>query len=134
MTGLTRRAIEAAMRKVDGGSHARSPYATLACPASRSPVGKTRRGGVRFKLPCRADGPGLAAAGRTTAAAVVVIGSGPAATSAVAAACGSRRRVHLPRSARVARAGLAGRVPAGLPGSWLRPLLPLARGRGGDPP
>ncbi|MEX2505113.1 MAG: hypothetical protein WD378_09695 [Egicoccus sp.] len=85
-------------------------------------------------LVCRADAPGLTAAGRTTAAAVVVVGSGPAARSAVQQACGPRRRVHLPRSARVARAGLQGRVPAGLPGSWLRPLVPLTRGPGGAPP
>lgn len=85
-------------------------------------------------LVCRADAPGLAAAGRTTAAAVVVIGSGPASRAAVQQACGPRRRVHLPRSARVARAGLQGRVPAGLPGSWLRPLVPLTRESGGAPP
>ena len=85
-------------------------------------------------LVCRADAPGLTAAGRTTAAAVVVVGSGPAARSAVQQVCGPRRRVHLPRSARVARAGLHGRVPAGLPGSWLRPLVPLTRGPAGAPP
>lgn len=85
-------------------------------------------------LVCRADAPGITAVGRTTAAAVVVVGSGPAARSAVQQACGPRRRVHLPRSARVARAGLQGRVPAGLPGSWLRPLLPLTRGPDGAPP
>ncbi|MFA9444139.1 hypothetical protein [Egicoccus sp. AB-alg6-2] len=85
-------------------------------------------------LVLRADTAGLAAAGRTTAAAVVVIGKGPAPCAAVAEACGPRRRVHLPRSARVARAGLCGRVPAGLPGSWLRPMLPLTRARAGDPP
>jgi len=85
-------------------------------------------------LVCRADTAGLAAARATTAAAVVVIGAGPATRQAVQEACGPRRRVHLPRSARVARAGLLGRVPAGLPGSWLRPLLPLTRRDGADPP
>ncbi|MFA9432386.1 hypothetical protein [Egicoccus sp. AB-alg2] len=85
-------------------------------------------------LVCRADTAGLAAARATTAAAVVVIGVGPAPRQAVQEACGPRRRVHLPRSARVARAGLLGRVPAGLPGSWLRPLLPLTRRAGTDPP
>ncbi|GGI07696.1 hypothetical protein [Egicoccus halophilus] len=85
-------------------------------------------------LVTRPDAAGLTAARRTTAAVVVVVGNGPAPRAAVQEACGARRRVHLPRSARVARAGLLGRVPAGLPGSWLRPLIGLTHVRGGDPP
>lgn len=84
-------------------------------------------------LVCRSDAAGLTAASRTTAAAVVVVGSGPAARAAVHQACGPRRPLHLPRSARVARAGLQGRVPAGLPGSWLRPLVPLTRDTAAPP-
>jgi hypothetical protein len=77
-------------------------------------------------LVCRADAAGLDAASATTAAAVVVIGDGPASRSAVRRACGGRRWLSLPRSARVARAGLHRRVPTALPGSWLRRLQPLA--------
>jgi hypothetical protein len=84
-------------------------------------------------LVCRADHAGLAAAATTTAGAVVVVAGGPAPRRALDEACGARRQVHLPRSARVARAGLRGRVPAGLPGSWLRPLLPLVPRSGPDP-
>jgi hypothetical protein len=76
-------------------------------------------------LVCRADAAGLDAATATTAAAVVVVGEGPASAGAVRAACRSRQQVVLPRSARVARAGLHRRVPTALPGAWLRLLAPL---------
>jgi hypothetical protein len=76
-------------------------------------------------LVCRPDAAGLDAASRTTAAAVVMVGDGPASTAAVRRACGHRRHLSLPRSARVARAGLHRRVPTSLPGSWLRSLSPL---------
>jgi hypothetical protein len=76
-------------------------------------------------LVCRADAAGLEAAAATTAAAVVVVGDGPASAAAVRRACGGRRRLALPRSARVERAGLHRRVPGALPGSWLRALRPL---------
>jgi hypothetical protein len=76
-------------------------------------------------LVCRPDAAGLDAAAATTAAVVVVVGDGPAPASAVRRACGGRRRLTLPRSARVERAGLHGRVPAALPGRWLRVLWPL---------
>jgi hypothetical protein len=79
-------------------------------------------------LVCRPDAAGLDAAAGTTAAAVVVVGEGPATSTAVDRACGHRRRVVLPASARVARAGLHRRVPASLPGSWLRGLRPLIPG------
>jgi hypothetical protein len=87
-------------------------------------------------LVCRPDAAGLDAASTTTAAAVVMVGEGPASMGAVRRACGDRRWLSLPRSARVARAGLQRRVPTALPGSWLRLLRPLApvggeRGRPG---
>jgi hypothetical protein len=76
-------------------------------------------------LVCRADAAGLDAAAATTAAAVVVVGDGPASPAAVRRACGGRRRLTLPRSARVERAGLHRRVPGALPGRWLHALWPL---------
>jgi hypothetical protein len=79
-------------------------------------------------LVCRPDAAGLAAVQATTAAAVVVIGDGPATHRALLAAAGGRRLLRLPWSARVARAGATGRLPAGLPGSWVRRLRPLVTG------
>lgn len=79
-------------------------------------------------LVCRPDAAGLAAMRTTTAAVVVVVGEGPAPHRAVLAAAGGRRLLRLPWSARVARAGAMGRLPAGLPGSWLRRLQPLLTG------
>lgn len=77
-------------------------------------------------LVVRRDAAGLAALERTPAAAVVVIDEGPATPHACRAAAGERPCVELPRSVRVARAGLEGRVPGGLPGAWLRRLVTLA--------
>lgn len=75
---------------------------------------------------CRPDAAALAVPPVTTAAAVVLVGDGPARPRDLLRAADGRRGVRLPWSARVARAGLAGRVPAGLPGAWLRRLVPLA--------
>jgi hypothetical protein len=76
-------------------------------------------------LVLRPDAAGLAALERTSAAAVVVTGAGPVPTRALAAAVGGRRRVDAPWSHRVARAALVGRVPAALPGSYVRALAGL---------
>lgn len=76
-------------------------------------------------LVLRPDAAGVAALERTSAAAVVVVGDGPVAPHALSAAVGGRRRVDLPWSHRIARAGLVGRVPAALPGRAVRALLPL---------
>lgn len=77
-------------------------------------------------LVARPDAAGVAALARTTAAVVVVVGQGAASPRAVTEAIGGRRRLDLPWSVRVGRAGLVGRVPASLPGSFVRALLPLA--------
>jgi hypothetical protein len=53
---------------------------------------------------------------------VVVNGDRPLAAADVRGLLGRPPVAHLPWSARVARAGVAGRVPAGLPGRWLRHL------------
>ena len=76
-------------------------------------------------LVCRPDAAGLAGIGETAAAAIVVNGTGSVRPAALVRACAPRRPVVLPWSARVAQAGLHGRVPAGLPGAWLRRLAPV---------
>lgn len=76
-------------------------------------------------LVCRPDAAGLAALRATTAAAVLLTGEGPADRRELRKAAAGRRVIGLPWSARVARAGFLGRVPAGLPGAWLQRLLPL---------
>ena len=84
-------------------------------------------------LVCRPDAPALEMLAITTAAAVVLMGEGAAAPKELRRAAAGRRGILLPWSARVARAGYAGRVPAGLPGTWLkrlRPLLPDEIGAG----
>lgn len=74
---------------------------------------------------CRPDAAALEGLVSTTAAVVVLVGSGPVTPRDLARVTGSRRGIHLPWSARVARAGRYRRVPAGLPGAWLRRLAPL---------
>ncbi len=53
---------------------------------------------------------------------VIVVGDGPLDQLAVRRRLGRAPIAWLPQSARVARAGLAGTVPSGLPGSWLKIL------------
>lgn len=62
--------------------------------------------------------------------AVVVVGDGALPLRAVHRLGRGTRLVRLPWSARVARAGLRGRVPAGLPGTTLELLRPLLRRSG----
>lgn len=79
-------------------------------------------------LVCTRDRSGLDAVHVTTAAVVVVVDRGPISPPAwQRATAGSARQVVVEASARVARAGLARRVPGSLPGRWLAPLRPLAR-------
>lgn len=77
-------------------------------------------------LVCRPDAAAMAVLPTTTAGAVVIVGEGPARLARLRDAAAGRRPVLLPWSVRVARAGLTNRVPAGLPGAWLRRLAPLA--------
>lgn len=53
---------------------------------------------------------------------VVVVGERPLSGRACRGILSSSLLAHLPTSARVARAGLLGRVPTALPGGWLRAL------------
>jgi hypothetical protein len=82
-------------------------------------------------LVCRPDAHGVAALATTTAAAAVVVGSGPVADRELSVAAGPRRTIRVPWSARVARAAVVGRVPAALPGRFVRSLRPLVPS--GDP-
>jgi hypothetical protein len=78
-------------------------------------------------LVCRRDAAALQMLSVTTAGMIVVVGDGPASTRALRRAAAGRPGIVLPHSARVARAGLLGRVPAGLPGAFverLRDVLP----------
>lgn len=61
------------------------------------------------------------------AAPVVVVGDRPLDRAGVRRVLGRDPAWVLPWSARVARAGLSGRVPSALPGAWLRRLRPLAQ-------
>lgn len=82
-------------------------------------------------LVLRRDAAGVAALERSPAAVAVVLDDGCAPTGAITGAAGGRPAIVVPRSARVARAGLLQRVPAALPGSYLRPLRPLVAPEGG---
>lgn len=73
-------------------------------------------------LVLRRDAAGLSALVATTAGTVVCSDAGVARPRALRKAAGGRRIVVVDWSVRVARAGLARRVPAGLPGTWLRSL------------
>lgn len=70
----------------------------------------------------RPDASALDVVPVTTASTVIVVGSGPVAPRQIAEVAAGRRGVAVPTSNRVARAGFERRVPAGLPGAWLRRL------------
>jgi hypothetical protein len=53
---------------------------------------------------------------------VVIVGDQPLGPREARRVLGAPPLAHLRASARVARAGLVGRVPAALPGAWLREL------------
>lgn len=79
-------------------------------------------------LVVRRDPAGLAAVADTVAGTVVVTDSGIVPMRTIREAAGGRRVVVLPWSVRVARAAALGRVPASLPGSWLRTLAVATNG------
>lgn len=76
-------------------------------------------------LVCRPDAAGLAALQVTPAAAIVLVGDGAVPGRVLTSAASGRPVLRVPWSARVARAGATGRVPAGLPGNWVASLRPL---------
>lgn len=78
-------------------------------------------------LVLRRDGAGLRALAASAAGTAVVVDHGPGHPRDLVEAAAGRRVISVPYSARVARAGLARRVPAGIPGAWLRLLAPVAR-------
>lgn len=78
-------------------------------------------------LVVRPDRQGLFALGHTTASVVIVVGSGVVQLTQLTKAAGSRRVMVVSHSVRVARAIAQERVPAGMPGTWLEPLISLVR-------
>lgn len=99
-----------------------------ALPADAGPVPVVLECGIGDPaadvLVIRPDRAGLAAAAAGTGA-VVVVGRGAVDHAALCRVAEDRPVVSCSWSARVAAAGASGRVPADLPGSWLRPLAPL---------
>lgn len=81
-------------------------------------------------LVLRRDHAGVAGLERSAAAVAVVLDDGLAPLAAVAGAAAGRPVIVVPRSSRVARAGLLGHVPTALPASYLRSLRPLVRPEG----
>jgi hypothetical protein len=79
-------------------------------------------------LVVRPDASAHARIPHSTAAVVVVVGEGPVTPRDLGRVAGGRRGVAVPASARVARAAAVGRVPDGLPGTWLRRLAPVLGG------
>lgn len=77
-------------------------------------------------LVARRDRAGVAAIASTVAAAVVLVDAGVAPRASVTRAAGRRPVLPVVWSTRVARAAWQGRLPASLPGAWLRALEPLA--------
>lgn len=73
-------------------------------------------------LVLRRDAAGLSAARDAVAGTLVVSDTGAVPLRAIREAAAGRRVVVVPWSVRVARAAVMGRVPASLPGSWLRAL------------
>lgn len=73
-------------------------------------------------LVLRRDAAGLAAARDAVAGTLVVSDTGVVPLRAIHEAAAGRRIVVVPWSVRVARAAVMGRVPASLPGGWLRAL------------
>lgn len=76
-------------------------------------------------LVVRRDRAGQAHASATTAGTIVVVDDGPLSFARCVHAAGPRRIVVVAWSTRVARAGVARRIPSGLSGVWLRPLADL---------
>ncbi len=79
-------------------------------------------------LVIRPDRAGMCALDRSAAGSVIVTGNGPVPTRRVLEAAAGRQLQVLDWSARVQRAGFHRRVPAGLPGAWLRQLDLVAGG------
>ncbi len=76
-------------------------------------------GRERLVVVTRPDGSATRAAGLARSAVVLVAGRGPLDRTGIRRLLGRSEDAWLPHSARVARAGLLGRVPSSLPGAWL---------------
>lgn len=92
-----------------------------------SPAGRAALRGASLLIG-RPDGSLRSAAGAPADVGVLVAGKGPLDHAGVRRLLGRQPLGWLPESARVAQAGLRGRVPSSLPGSWLA-VLRTASGR-----
>ncbi|MGI8876158.1 MAG: hypothetical protein ACR2KP_17910 [Egibacteraceae bacterium] len=99
------------------------PFDVVVADLRNSPAGVARAD----LLVARPDRSLLLAAG--TRAPVLISRHGPLDDAMAGRALGREPLGRLPESARVARAGAAGRVPAGLPGSWLATLGAVLKAR-----
>lgn len=90
--------------------------------ANVSARGPASRGALPDLLVARPDGGLRAAAVTPEDVPVLVVGDGPLDRAGARRLLGRPPIAWLPASARVARAGVAGRVPSGLPGTWLAAL------------
>lgn len=91
-------------------------------PAAPVAVGAASGRGVPDLLVARPDGSLRVAATTPADVPVLVVGEGPLDRAGARHLLGRAPVAWLPSSARVARAGMAGRVPSGLPGTWLAAL------------
>lgn len=94
-----------------------SPHSSIV-PAARSSAAAPKQGDALVVV-TRPDGTARLAAGLARTAAVLVVGQGPLDRLGVRRVLGRSEDAWLPASARVARAGLLGRVPSSLPGTWV---------------
>jgi hypothetical protein len=131
--GMPRRAPMDGPRTPAGDASGLPVLPTVAGPPAVVEVGMVGAGVLALDvLVARADLAGLAAVESAVGApSIVLVGDGPVAASRFARVARGRV-VRVPTSARVAAAAAAGRLPAALPGRWLRPLVPLVDDRAGS--
>lgn len=108
---------------VTGGALPSVLASTPAWPADVVVADVRTAAGAADVVVARPDARLRAAAGTT--APVVLVGDGPLDGRGARRVLGRAAAAHVPTSVRVARAGLVGRVPSALPGSWLAPLTAL---------
>lgn len=110
----------ARLRLLGGLPPGEPPPATTGWPADVVVVDAGRHRSGHELLVAPSDARLVAA--RDTPGPLVVVGEAPLSPSQAAQVAGRAPAAVLPRSARVAAAALRGRVPADLPGTWLRRL------------
>jgi hypothetical protein len=115
----------------DGDACTGWPFDVLVTDAGTQQSQAPSRGASSIVV-CRPDASVEAAASMASACRVLVVGSGPLDRPGVRRRLGRAPDAWLPRSSRVARAGLAGRVPSSLPGRWTAQLRSALTRSGGS--